>query len=93
MKFETGQIVCTRGVADMMSENPTFAEFVQASLNRHFQADWGEVDPADKSANDYALTNEERLFSSYISEKLMLKLWIITESDRSATTVLFPDEY
>jgi len=93
MKFETGQIVCTRNVADMMAENPVFAEFVQASLTRHLSGEWGELDTADKEANDYALANNERLLSSYISERFMLKLWIITESDRSTTTALFPDEY
>jgi hypothetical protein len=93
MKFDSEQIVCTRGVADMMADNPVFSEFVQSSINRHFSGNWGEVDPADKEANDYALTAGERLLSSYICEKLMLKLWIITEADRSATTALFPNEY
>ena len=93
MKLDSELIVCTRGVADMMAENSVFSEFVQSSLNRHFSGDWGEVDPADKEANDYAIIAGERLLSSYISEKLMLKLWIITEADRSATTALFPNEY
>ncbi|MBK1719166.1 hypothetical protein [Thiocystis violacea] len=61
-------------------------------LQRHVQGDWGELDPADVQANQDALHDGARLFSSYrLSEAV--RVWIITEADRSATTVLMPEDY
>ena len=60
-------------------------------LNRHRQGDWGDVCDEDKKANDFALDNKERILSSY--ELDGEKIWIITEWDRSVTTILFPSEY
>ena len=90
--FSTGQIVFTRGVYNMACENAGFARFIQESLNRHVKGDWGVVDDEDKQANDQALKQGTRLLSAYEAEGLS-KIWIITKADRSATTVLFPDEY
>ncbi len=92
-KFPSEQLVVTRGVNDHIADDLSFAAFVLASLKRHFNGDWGEMDADDKAENDEALRNgEERLFSAYETET-QPKIWIITEADRSATTVLFPDEY
>jgi hypothetical protein len=64
------------------------------SLKRHCIGDWGELDVEDKRRNDLALENGERLFSAYIKKGPKIwKVWIITEADRSVTTILFPDEY
>jgi hypothetical protein len=93
MIFTPGQIVSTRGIHERMSSNPKFAEFVTNSLTRHFSGDWGTVDPSDTEANNYALVNGERLLSAYILENQRIKIWIISEGDRSVTTVLFPHEY
>ncbi|RAL68832.1 hypothetical protein C1G87_1598 [Dehalococcoides mccartyi] len=95
--FNTGQIVATRGVFDLACQNPDFAQFVQKSLNRHVKGDWGDVDDEDKQANDQALKQDTRLLSSYNDDRFpkngVATIWIITEADRSATTILFPDEY
>ena len=95
--FNTGQIVATRGVFDLACENPEFAHFIQKSLNRHVKGDWGDVDKGDKEANDQALKEDTRLLSAYNDARFpkngVATIWIITEADRSATTILFPDEY
>ena len=70
--------------------------FVMCSLlNRHATGDWGDLDPEDAKLNDAALTSgEDRIFSVYKRDGIPDgKIWIITERDRSATTVLFPSEY
>ena len=59
---------------------------------RHMAGDWGDVDEEDKAANDQALTDGSRLLSAYRTAAAK-KLWIITEADRSATTILLPEEY
>ena len=75
-----------------MCRDPDFGKFAQKSLNRHVKGDWGEVDDEDKQSNDQALKEGYRLLSAYESEGLP-KIWIITEANRSSTTILFPDEY
>ena len=91
-EFPMGQIVMTRGVNDEIAENTLFSKFVLASLKRHAQCDWGDLGKEDTASNNSALKAGGRLFSSYIKEGLK-KIWIITEHDRSVTTILFPDEY
>ena len=95
--FNTGQIVATRGVFDLACENRDFAQFIQKSLNRHVKSDWGDMDDEDKQTNDLALKQGTRLLSAYNDERFpkngIATIWIITEADRSATTILFPDEY
>ena len=90
--FNTGQIVATRGVYDLACQNPDFARFVQKSLNRHVKGDWGNLSDEDKQENELSLKEGYRLLSAYEAKGLP-KIWIITEADRSATTILFPDEY
>ena len=88
-----GQTVVTRGVNEKMQDDPSFRVFVHNSIRRHARGDWGEVKGQDKRMNDDALkTGEDRILSVYISPD-DTKIWIITEWDRSVTTVLFPDEY
>ena len=95
--FPTGSIVATRGVYDLACQNPEFAKFIQQSLNRHVKGDWGDVDKEDKDANDQALKEGTRVLSAYNDDRFpkngVATIWIITEADRSATTILFPDEY
>ena len=90
--FETGQIVSSRGVFEKMREYPHFAQFVNESLQRHIRGDWGDLGQEDKQENELSLKEGYRLLSVYEREGLS-KIWIITEADRSATTILFPDEY
>ncbi len=95
--FSTGQIVATRGVYGLACENHDFARFIQESLNRHVKGDWGDVDDEDKQTNDRAHKQGARLLSAYNDNRFpkngIATIWIITEADRSATTILFPDEY
>lgn len=86
-RFPLGQVVATPGVlaALPMSE-------IEAALNRHAHGDWGIMPKEDMAANDRALKGGERLFSAYLSSE-KIKFWIITEWDRSATTILLPEEY
>lgn len=86
-----GQVVATPGALAALSAAgvaPT------GYLDRHARGDWGEALPHhDKIANDQALRYGERLLSAYRLPGTGVKLWIITEWDRSVTTLLLPDEY
>ncbi len=88
-RFRAGQLVMTAGVNDLVQRgalNPA------PYLQRHLNGDWGDLCDEDRRSNDTALKNGDRLFSSYrITPDL--KLWIITEWDRSVTTLLLPSEY
>jgi len=87
--FPLGQVVATLGALALLEEHQmdsfTF-------LNRHIHGDWGDALPfEDVEANNAALIQGERLLSSYWLGKA--KLWIISEWDRSVTTILLPSEY
>jgi len=91
-KFEAGQIVMTAGVCERAAEDDQFAAQVQASLARHLSGDWGDLEEEDTQENEFSLDKYLRLFSSYVLADGG-SLWIITEADRSVTTMLFPSEY
>lgn len=103
MKVELGRLVATAGVDARMNTDVQFRNGVMMAINRHAHADWGDdLCAEDRELNDRAnIRNGEgefggRLLSSYQLEALngeMVKVWIITEWDRSVTTVLFPEEY
>ena len=61
-------------------------------LDHHVQGDWGEVDDGDKALNNVAVVNGERLLSAYRTLR-NVRVWIITEADRSSTCILLPQEY
>ena len=86
-KFSPGASVMTRNAFDSL--NPTD---VAICLERHLQGDWGEVCEEDALANEEALVEGDRVLSAY-QDRFGTKFWIITESDRSATTVLLPSDY
>ena len=88
-KFNLGQVVATRTLAEYCAEkNYSMLSY----LIRHGQCDWGDLHEDDKEANEEALKEGLRILSSY---KLPdgKQIWIITEADRSATTLLFPEDY
>lgn len=64
---------------------------VVAALERHSRGDWGEIPDHDKEVNAEALESGERIMSAYTSRGV--RFWIITEADRSITTVLLPEDY
>lgn len=92
-KFELGQLVVTRAVADRMQTDEKFTRFVQLSLGRYINCDWGSMADEDKAMNDAAVkSGEDRIHAAYVN-KAGDKIWIITEWNRSVTTVLFPSDY
>lgn len=94
-KFDLGCISITADVANKMDTDKDFCHYVSVSIARHENGDWGNLCKTDKQMNDEAVrTGDDRIFSCYESaDHPDWRIWIITEWDRSATTVLFPDEY
>jgi hypothetical protein len=87
--FPLGQIVATPGALEVLqASSQNAAEF----LARHARRDRGELSADDIAENEFSLKNEFRLVSSYATGSGQ-KLWVITEEDRSLTTLLLPDEY
>ena len=88
-KFPLGQTVATPGALRVLQEaGQSPAEFLQ----RHVAGDWGDVDNEDQHANEDALIHGERILSACRTRK-GVKVWIITEADRSSTCILLPEEY
>lgn len=94
-RFSLGRLVATPAALDALkASGQGSAEFI----NRHRLGDWGDVDPQDKVSNDEAIANEGkpelqgRVLSAYMT-RLGVRIWIITEWDRSVTTLLLPEDY
>ena len=88
-RFALGQTFITPGAEEALQmAGQTELEF----LRRHMSCDWGELSEDDVRENELSLTEGFRLLSAYQTGKGQ-KLWIITEADRSATTILLPSEY
>jgi len=86
-RFALGRTVITANAqASLNSEDAV------SCLNRHEQGDWGDLDDDDKDANAEALREGLRLLSAY-TDRNGTRLWIITEWDRSVTTILLPEDY
>ena len=87
--FELGQIVATPGaLAALKKAGQQPGEF----LTRHVNREWGDLSDEDRKESNYCLEHGFRLLSAYWTQAGD-KLWIITESDRSVTTLLLPEEY
>lgn len=91
--FELGQTVMTIGISAAIEQDPNFRNEIEEALGRYKKCDWGDLDPDDAAMNDAALDPDtpDRILAAYQTSHD--KIWIITEWDRSATTILFPDEY
>ena len=88
-KFAAGQMVITPAALDALTRRD-----IDVALQRHLGGDWGEVCDADRQENELALTQGFRLFSVYrASDGTNRKFWIITEANRSVTTILLPEDY
>jgi hypothetical protein len=85
--FSLGQVVTTPGAYESI---PIWD--VLAALDRHQRGDWGDLCEHDQSENQLGLSQGFRIFSRYFSRE-GIRFWIITEADRSVTTVLLPSEY
>ena len=88
--FPLGQIVATPGaLAALEKAGQTPLDF----LSRHVRGDWGELDEHDRKENELSLHHGFRLLSSYRTGAGDVKVWVISEADRSVTTLLLPEEY
>ena len=88
-KFSLGRLLATPGALAALEASGLEPGFF---LAKHVIGDWGEVGATDWQANEDALRDGDRLFSVYYTLK-KVKLWVITEADRSASTFLLPEEY
>ena len=88
-KFGPGQVVATPGALTALEES---GDSSLGFLRRHVSGDWGDVCEHDRQENEFALDKYLRLFSVYHLRD-GTKIWIITEADRSVTTILLPSEY
>lgn len=86
-KFPLGRTVITRNALGRLTN-----EDVQTALGRHAVGDWGTVSAEDRQENELSLREGFRLLSAYRSAAGE-KFWVITEADRSVTTVLMPEDY
>ena len=87
VRVPLGRTVATPAALGVLSQSD-----LVAALRHHAAGDWGEVDAHDQAANDEALMSGSRLLSVYQSAA-GITFWVITEADRSVTTVLLPDDY
>ena len=87
IRFHPGRIVATPGALEAFTD-----EQISTCIRRHLGGDWGDLCEEDKDLNEQAVVSDCRIMSSYVfpDDK---KLWIITEADRSSTTLLLPEEY
>lgn len=85
--FPLGQLVATPNALEHVTHDD-----IMAALQRHVAGDWGDVCAEDKQSNDDAVAEGMRILSAYRAAN-GTKFWIITEADRSVTTVLLPEDY
>jgi hypothetical protein len=89
MTVDVGATLATPGTLAALEEaHQTPGEF----LDRHGHGDWGEVGPEDWAENDLSMREGFRILSAY-TLNTGVKIWVITEADRSVTTILLPEEY
>lgn len=86
-KFSVGRTEITRGAHAQIT-----SQEIALSLMRHAVGDWGDLEPEDAARNDVALATEGRLLSVFYTAS-HVRFYVITEADRSATTILLPHEY
>ena len=86
-KFEMGRLVATPGAISALSHRD-----VAQAIARHLSGDWGDLNAHDRRMNDQAIESGGRILSEFFAPD-GTKFWIITECDRSATTILLPEEY
>jgi hypothetical protein len=87
--FRLGQIVATPGALEALA---AAGQMPDEFIIRHVIGDWGSLPPEDIQENEFSLKHGLRIFSSYVLSTKE-KLWVITEADRSVTTLLLPHEY
>lgn len=88
-RFALGRLLATPAALAALADA---GEFPERYLVRHLVGDWGDVNAHDQQANEDALMTGARLLSAYFTRR-GVKLWVITEADRSVTTILLPEDY
>ena len=91
VKFELGNVVCTSTIANDIQEIDGFRKSINECITRHWHGDYGDLCQEDIESNEEAIKNGDRILSAYKIEDE--KIYIITEADRSYTTVLYAYEY
>lgn len=86
--LDLGRLCITPGAEAALSH-----EDVLTALSRHVRGDWGEVGPADAAENELSVREGFRVLSAYRAAADGTTFWVITEADRSSTTILLPEEY
>lgn len=89
--FALGELVATRGIADKIKVDTQFAFKIAEILERYINCDFGNISKEDIAENMKAIENNERIFAVYKVDGSLI--YVITEWDRSCTTVLFAHEY
>ncbi len=89
MRFPPGHVVATPAALELLGR---YGKAPSEYLDRHLAGDWGDLDAHDWRENERALRTGARLFSAYAVSPLNT-LWVITEADRSSTTLLLPEDY
>jgi hypothetical protein len=88
-RFQLGRLVSTQGALSSLEQaGQSPLDFIR----RHLSGDWGDLSEEDKRENEFSVDKELRIFSAYHTAKGE-KIWVITEADRSTTTILRPSEY
>ena len=96
-KFPLGKLVATPGALKALGDGADLETMLKAYetigklVHRHWTGDWGELTDEDRYENECSLREGFRLLSAYTVDEV--KVWVITEADRSVTTVLLPEEY
>lgn len=89
VRFQLGRIFLTPGAIDALEES---GESAQTFISRHARLEQGELSDSDHRENLFSVSRQLRIFSAFRT-KQDIKLWVITEADRSVTTVLLPSDY
>jgi len=87
--FPLGQVVATQGALRALQKAE---QEPQEFLNKHVNGDWGDVPEEDRQENEFSIQRGLRILSAYTTSAGE-HIWVITEADRSATTILLPSEY
>ena len=92
INYSLGKVVMTNGINSKMAENKKFSDEIMNCFKKYMVCDWGDMCNEDKEMNDNALrTGTARVLAAYNTSEG--RVYIITEQDRSYTTILFADEY
>ncbi len=91
LKFDLGKIYMTSGIDNEIKKDNKYIKELINCISKYLTGNWGDLEDYDKKANENALKNNERLLGSYSTSKG--KVYLITEWDRSSTTIMFANEY